>query len=144
MRRRGKIILTSALAALAGIAVLFASIAWVLWRESVASEEAYARNLAASLGESTERIFLDAREMLMTLDRLQVSHCSPEHVRAMQEAAIVRPYIRAIGYWLATERLCGVGVLPADALKPAHADRIYDSGLIAWWPSPQTAIGGVQ
>ena len=144
MRRRGKIILTSALAALVGMAMLFASIGWVLWRESVASEEVYARDLAASLGASTERIFLDARDMLMTLDQLQVAHCSKEHVTAMQDAAIARPYVRAIGYWRATERLCGVGVLPEDGLKPAHADRIYDSGLIAWWPSPQTTIGGVQ
>ncbi|MDR3389355.1 MAG: EAL domain-containing protein [Rudaea sp.] len=144
MHRRGKIILTSALAALAGMAMLFASIAWVLWRESVASEEVYGRNLAASLGASTERIFLDARDMLMALDKVQAVPCSGEHLRLMQEAAIARPYIRAIGYWRATERLCGVGVLPSEGLKPAHADRIYDSGLIAWWPSPQTAIGGVQ
>ncbi len=136
--------LTSVLAALAGMAMLFASIGWVLWKESVSSEEAYARNLAASLGESTEHILLDARDMLTTLDQLQEDSCSKEHLRAMQEAAIARPYIRAIGYWHATERLCGVGVLPDDGLKPARADRIYDSGLIAWWPSPQTEIGGVQ
>ena len=29
-------------------------------------------------------------------------------------------------------------------LKPARADRIYDSGVIAWWPGPQTEVGGVQ
>src|SRR5690606_8526353 len=25
--------------------------------------------------------------------------------------------------------------------KPPQADRIYDSGLIAWWPSPHTTVG---
>lgn len=131
------------IAALLGIAVLFAVALWVLRRESVASEEAYAGGLAASLGQSTEHIILDARDMLAAFDRLDFPRCSPEHLRALQEAAISRPYIRAIGYWQAIDRKCGVGFLP-DGLKPAHADRIYDSGVIAWWPNAQTEVGGVQ
>jgi sensor c-di-GMP phosphodiesterase-like protein len=51
--------------------------------------------------------------------------------------------VRAIGYWRANRRLCGVGFLP-EALKPAHADRIYADGLVAWWPSVHTEVGGVQ
>ncbi len=27
---------------------------------------------------------------------------------------------------------------PTEGLKPPHADRIYDNGLIAWWPSQST------
>ena len=41
MRRRGKIMLGSVLAALVGGALLFVSIAWFLWKESVAAEAAY-------------------------------------------------------------------------------------------------------
>lgn len=134
----------SALIALAGVAVLFASIVWLLWRESVASEEAYAGGLAASLGQSTEHIILDTRDMLAGFDQLQAPRCSREHLQAMQDAAISRPYIRAIGYWRATERVCGVGFLQEEGLKPPRADRIYDTGVIAWWPSPQTEVGGVQ
>jgi sensor c-di-GMP phosphodiesterase-like protein len=143
MRRRGKIVLGSALAALVGVAVLFASIAWILWKESMASEAAYEGGLAANLGQRTEHIFIDTRDMLAGFDRIDVPRCSKEHLQALQKAAISRPYIRGIGYWQATERVCGVGFL-AEGLKPPRADRIYDSGLIAWWPGKQTEIGGVQ
>ena len=144
MRRRGKIVFGTALAALVGVALLFVSILWFLWKESVASEAAYSGGLAASLGQRTEHIFLDSRDMLARFDRLPAPRCSEEHLRALQQAAISRPYIRAIGYWHATERICGVGFLPQEGLKPPRADRIYDTGVIAWWPSPQTEVGGVQ
>ena len=134
----------SALAALVGVAVLFASIVWFLWKESVASEVAYSGGLAASLGQRAEHIFVDTRDMLAGFDRLETPRCSMEHLRALQDAAISRPYVRAIGYWRATERVCGVGFLPHEGLKPPRADRIYDTGVIAWWPSPQTEVGGVQ
>ena len=62
----------------------------------------------------------------------------------MQKAAIAKPYIRAIGYWKAAKRVCGVGFIQEIELKPSKADRIYDSGVIAWWPGPQTEIGGVE
>ena len=143
MRRRGKILFGSVLAALVGGAVLFASIAWFLWKESVASEVAYSGGLAASLGQRTEHIFIDTRDMLAGFDRLEVPRCSTQHLQALQQAAISRPYIRAIGYWQTTERVCGVGFLP-QGLKPPRADRIYDTGVIAWWPSPQTQVGDVQ
>ena len=133
-----------AFVAVAGIATLFAAVAWILWKESIVSEEAYSGGLAASLGQSTEHIFLDTRDMQAGFDQLPVPRCSKEHLQAMQEAAISRPYIRAIGYWKATERMCGVGFLQQEELKPSHADRIYDTGVIAWWPGPQTKVGGVQ
>ena len=144
MRRRAKIMVWSALAAFVGVALLFVSITWFLWKDSMASEAAYAGGLAASLGQSIEHSILDARNMLTELDELQSPPCSTEHLQAMQDAAISRPYIRAIGYWRATERLCSVGLLAQEGLKPAHADHIYDSGVIAWWPSAQTQVGGVQ
>jgi sensor c-di-GMP phosphodiesterase-like protein len=144
MRRREKILIGSALAAMVGVAILLTSIALLLWKESVASEEAYAGGLAASLGRSTENIIVDTRNMLAGFDQLAVPRCSKEHLQALQEAAISRPYIRAIGYWQATQRQCSVGFLPPEGLKPQHADRIYDTGVIAWWPSAQTQVGGVE
>ena len=138
MQRRGKIVLGAALAALVGVAVLFASIIWFLWKESVASETAYSGGLAASLGQRTERIIVDTRDMLAGFDRLEATRCSQAHLQAMKDAAISRPYIRAIGYWQATDRICAVGFLPIQGLKPPRADRIYDTGVIAWWPSKQT------
>jgi sensor c-di-GMP phosphodiesterase-like protein len=142
MRRRGKVVLGSLLAALIGGAALFASIAWFLWQESVAAEAAYNVGLANSLGERTEGIFLDTRDLLDRFNRLPTPPCSPRHLQAMQDAAMARPYIRAIGYWQETERLCSVGF--HQGLKPPRADRIYDNGVIAWWPSVHTQVGGVQ
>lgn len=144
MTRREKIMFFSTLAGLVGTALLFGSIAWILWQESMASEEAYAGGLAASLGQNTERIILDTRNLLAGFDRLPMPRCSKEHLQALQDAAVSRPYIRAIGYWQASERMCGVGFLPPEGLKPPRADRIYENGVIAWWPSPHTQYGGVQ
>lgn len=144
MRRREKIMFGGALLALVGVVVLLLSMMWLLWNDSVASEEAYAGGLAASLGQRTEHIFVDTRDMLAGFDQLKAPRCSQEHLEAMQNAAISRPHIRAIGYWQATERVCSIGFLPENGLKPPRADRIYDTGVIAWWPNPQTEIGGVQ
>ena len=52
MRRRGKVVLGSLLAALVGGAVLFGSIAWFLWQESVAAEADY-NSLKARLDADT-------------------------------------------------------------------------------------------
>jgi len=144
MQRRERVLLSSTLAALMGAALLFAFIVWALWKESVASEEAYSGGLATALGQNTEHIILDTRDMLAGFDRLPMARCSKEHLQALQDAAVSRPYIRAIGYWQASERICGVGFLPPDGLKPPRADKIYDSGVIAWWPSPHTKFGGVK
>ena len=134
--------LGSVLAALVGGALLFASIAWFLWKESVAAEAAYNVGLANSLGERTEQIFLDTRDLLARFNRMPETPCSSRHLQAMQDAAMARPYIRAIGYWQETERLCSVGF--HQGLKPPRADRIYDNGVIAWWPSQHTRVGGVE
>jgi sensor c-di-GMP phosphodiesterase-like protein len=131
-------------AAIAGVLVLFLLISWVLWRESLETEERRLAELARVLGERTEQIIVDARDMLDSFNRSGVERCSQAHISAMHEAAVNKPYIRAIGYWRAAERLCGVGYIQAIELKPSRADRIYESGVIAWWPSSQTNVGGVQ
>jgi sensor c-di-GMP phosphodiesterase-like protein len=144
MQRREKIMIAAVLVGLLGVAGLFGTMVWLLWRESVASEAAYEGGLAATLGQRTEHIILDIRDMLAGFDKLTQERCSPEHMDALRTAAVSRPYIRGIGYWQASERLCGVGFLPQEGLKPPRADRIYDNGVVAWWPSAQTEVGGVQ
>jgi len=136
--------ISSAVAALTGSVVLFTSILWISWKESLTSEEAYVGGLATALGKAAEHIIFDTRDMLGQFNDLPASRCSPEHVRAMQKAGVSRPYVRAIGYWRANERLCGIGFLAQDGLKPEHADRIYDNGVVAWWPSSQTEVGGTK
>lgn len=144
MKRREKVVLGSFVVATLGVVGLFGLVVWLLWAGSVASETKYEGNLAAQLGHRTEQIFVDTRDMLDSFNKLGVEPCSAAHLDALRKAAIAHAYIRGIGYWHAAQRLCGVGFLPAKGLKPASADHIYPSGVIAWWPSAQTEYGGVQ
>ena len=144
LQKRESVFVGFSVAALAGAILLFGLITWALWRESINAEEARVADLARQLGQHTEQIIVDARDMLDQFNNSTLNRCSGEHLSAMHEAAIAKPHIRAIGYWRAARRQCGVGFIQAVELKPSRADRIYDSGVIAWWPSSQTEIGGVQ
>jgi sensor c-di-GMP phosphodiesterase-like protein len=144
MRRREKVMIGISFAAFAGIAVLFASVIWYIWTESVTEEERVVGSLAAALGERTEAMIRDTRELLTGFDQLPYPRCSPEHLDALQAAAISRPHIRAIGYYRAVTRECGVGFFSSRGLRPPRRDTIYESGVVAWWPGPFTEIGGVQ
>jgi sensor c-di-GMP phosphodiesterase-like protein len=126
------------------VGALFGSVAWYFWSESVRAEEQLVGGLAASLGERTEAMILDTRVLLEELDRLPYPRCSPEHLQALSEAAVGRPHVRGLGHWRVTERRCGVGFLNERGLRPPRADRIYDSGVLAWWPSEFTEVGGVR
>lgn len=132
------------MAGLFGVACLSTLIAWGLWSRSVASEAVYEGGLAARLGQRTERTIVGLRNMLAQFDALHTPRCSRAHLDELRDAAVSRPYVRGIGYWHAGKRLCGVGFLPTEGIKPAEADRIYPSGVIAWWPSAQTEVGGVR
>lgn len=143
-RRRERFVLYISLLALAGVGALFGSVAWYFWRGSVEAEERLVGGLAAKLGERAEAMILDTRTLLEQLDELPYARCSPAHLQALREAAVGRPHIRAIGHWRVTERRCGVGFLGERGLRPPRADRIYDSGVLAWWPSEFTEVGGVQ
>ena len=91
MFRTGKILVFSTLVAITGSVLLLASITALLWQQSVSSEEAYAGGLAAALGQSTEHLIVDTRDMLDAFDQLPYARCSKEHLKAMEEAAISRP-----------------------------------------------------
>ena len=143
-RRQERFVLYISLLALAGVGALFGSVAWYFWRGSVEAEERLVGGLAATLGERAQAMVLDTRTLLEDLDRLPQTRCSPAHLQALREAAVGLPYIRAIGHWRVTERRCGVGFLGERGLRPPRADRIYDSGVLAWWPSEFTEVGGVQ
>jgi sensor c-di-GMP phosphodiesterase-like protein len=137
-------IISVSIAAFAGIAVLFTSAMWYLWRESIAAETQLVGRLASTLGARTETMIVETRNLLETFDNLPHPRCSPAHLQALQEAVMARPYVRSVGYFRATERRCGVGFLQAHPIKPPKADRIYASGVVAWWPSPHTEVGGLQ
>jgi sensor c-di-GMP phosphodiesterase-like protein len=144
-RRRGeRAIIAVSVMAFLGIALLFTALTSYLWRESIAAEAQVVEGLAASLGARTEAMILDTRGLLEAFDRLPHERCSSEHLQALQEAVIARPYVRAVRFFRAAERQCGVGFLQARDLKPPHADRIYDSGVVAWWPSADTEVGGLR
>lgn len=144
MQRRDRTILVFAAAALAGTVLLFGLATWILYQQSVGDEQEKAAAVAKSVGQQTEQLFSDAKNTLDRLNNLPTHDCSKAQLQAMEQAAIGRPYIRGIGYWHAATRLCGVGFLQTAALKPRRADHIYNSGVIAWWPSAQTKVNGVK
>lgn len=142
--RREKIYIAILTAALLGVLLLLSLLGWHLWRESVVAEERRLGQLARNLGEETEAAIIDAREMLDWLNGVTVAPCTPPHLELLQETAIARPHIRAISYRQAAQRQCGVGFIQGLELTPPRASRIYDTGVIAWWPGPATAVGGVE
>jgi sensor c-di-GMP phosphodiesterase-like protein len=144
VRRTELVILGVSAGAFLALSLLFATAMWYLWRESIAAEAKVVGRLASTLGARTEAMILDTRNLLETFDELPYPRCSREHLQALQDAVIARPYVRAVGYFRAAERTCGVGFLQARNVKPPKADRIYESGVVAWWPSPHTEVGGLQ
>lgn len=97
--RRDKVLLSVSAATLLGILLPLAALAWFLWQESVVAEEKRLAELSQRLGEQTEAALVDARELLDSLNQLDLEPCSPEHLERLQDAAIARPHVRAIGYW---------------------------------------------
>ena len=142
--RRDRLFIGVTLAALTGAALVFGLFVQFLWERSVEAEEARVELLAQNLGQRAEGLIVDALAQLEEFNSIEEPRCSAAHIDAMHRAALSRPHIRAIGYWRATERLCGVGFIQSTALKPARADRIYDSGVVAWWPGAQTDVGGLE
>ena len=143
IQKRERTFVAFSTATFIGAVLLFGLITWLLWRGSIETEEERVADLARDLGQHTEQVIVEVRNMLEAFNKLQVDRCSEAHLSVMHKAAIAKPYIRAIGYWRAAQRLCGVGFIQAVELKPSRADRIYDSGVIAWWPSSQTEVSGV-
>ncbi len=141
--RRDKILFEIIGVSLLGIIVL-AVLGRFLWYKSVQIEEERLSAFSDQLGQQVESAMIDVRDMLVWLNQSSFDRCSPKHLQLMQESAVARPYIRAIGYWRAADRLCGAGFIQGVELTPPHASRIYDSGVIAWWPSAETQVGNVQ
>lgn len=144
MHRRNKKLAGFALVALVGTVLLFGLVTWFLWRESVGAEQKRVADMAQTLGLRTQQLVEGAKSTLDRLDKLPAHTCSEAHLRAMEKAAVQHPYVRAISYWHAAKRLCSVGFLQTAPLMPRRADHIYKSGVIAWWPSPQTRMDGVE
>ncbi|MBG57245.1 MAG: cyclic diguanylate phosphodiesterase [Porticoccus sp.] len=144
LARRDKIFFGILAITVLGALALSLLLGWYIWRESVGTEEQRLQQLSQRLGEETEQAIIDARNLLETLNERATDPCNTTHLAMMQEVAIARPYIRAIGYWRAAERLCGAGFIQGISFTPPKASRIYNSGVIAWWPSETTEVGGVQ
>ena len=144
LARRDKIFFGILGATILGALTLSVLLGWYIWRESVGTEERRLEQLSQRLGQETEQAIIDARNLLERLNERATGPCDTAHLTMMQEIAVARPYIRAIGYWRAAERLCGAGFIQGVSFTPPKASRIYDSGVIAWWPSKATEVGGVQ
>lgn len=144
MRSQRSKILQGILAASLLGAVLLSFLGRYLWQNSVLIEEQRLEDFSYQLGLQAENAIIDARDLLTLLNNSSLTPCSPKHVQLMQESAVARTHIRAIGYWQAADRQCGAGFIQGIEFTPPSASRIYDSGMIAWWPSKETEVGGVQ
>lgn len=142
--RRDRALLVVLAIAMAGVLGLISALGWYLWRESVVAEEQRLGALAQRLGHRAETALMDARGLLQSLNEGATPRCGEAHIQRMQREAIARPYVRAIGYWRAVERRCGVGFVQGDVLTPPEASKIYPNGVVAWWPGPGTAVGDVE
>ncbi|WP_018861518.1 MULTISPECIES: EAL domain-containing protein [unclassified Thioalkalivibrio] len=142
--RRDKVLFAVFGVTVLGLLIPLLLLGWYLWQGSVVAEEQRLDELSQRLGEQTERAIIDTRDLLDKLNTIEATPCSTEHLNKLQNAAMSRPYIRAVGYWRAVERECGAGFVQGDALTPPQASRIYDSGVVAWWPGPSTKVGGVE
>ncbi|MFQ3322255.1 MAG: sensor c-di-GMP phosphodiesterase-like protein [Pseudomonadales bacterium] len=141
--QRSKILIGILAASLLGVLLLL-FLGRYLWKNSVLIEEQRLEAFSFELGQQAENAIIDARDLLAQLNNSSLSPCSPKHIQLMQESAVARPYIRAIGYWIAAERQCGAGFIQGIEFTPPRASRIYDSGVIAWWPSKETEVGGIE
>ncbi|MFA7555833.1 MAG: EAL domain-containing protein [Spongiibacteraceae bacterium] len=141
--RRDKILLEILAAVLLGV-LLLVLLGRYVWQQSVRVEERRLQVFSQQLGQQVEQAMIDARDLLILLNNNAFPPCSSQHLQLMQESAVARPYIRAIGYWRAADRLCGAGFIQGLEFTPPRASRIYDTGVIAWWPSKATEVGGVQ
>ncbi|MFW6341345.1 MAG: EAL domain-containing protein [Wenzhouxiangella sp.] len=131
------------LAGAIGIALPVTVVLWVIWQQTVIAEEERLIGLSKDLAAQTESAIVDARNLLAELSEQAFEPCSQAHLLALQNEALSRPHVRAIGYWQAADRLCGAGLVQGQRLTPERASRIYDSGVIAWWPGPATTAGDV-
>ena len=95
-------------AAFVGAVLLLALVTWFLWTKSIGIEEARTADLAKTLGQRAEQVIVNSRDMLDRFNQSPSVACSASHIMEMQKAAIAKPYIRAIGYWKAAKRVCGV------------------------------------
>lgn len=144
MSRRVRIIAIAIVSGLFGVMALAGATAWLLWQKSLESEAAYSDGLAAQVGKRTAGIIVGLRDMLADFDHLTEKPCTPEHLEALKRATVSQPYVRGVGYWHSDQRLCGIGFLPESGIRPPRADRIYPSGVIAWWPSAYTQVGDIR
>jgi len=142
--RRDRALLIVLGIAMIGVLGLLAAIGGYLWRESVGAEERRLGTLAEGLGQRVEAMLTDSRALLESLNSDTQERCSSAHIERMLEEAVARAYVRSIAYWEGVQRRCGAGFVQGAAPTPARASKIYDSGVVAWWPGPDTRVGDVE
>jgi len=136
-------LLTVGLIGAIGVAMPVALLVYVMWQQTVIVEEERLVRLSEDLAAQTESAIVDARDLLERLNQRDFEPCSQDHLLTLQNEALSRTHLRAIGYWEAADRLCGAGLVQGQRLTPQRASRIYDSGVVAWWPSADTTAGDV-
>ena len=76
------------LAVFIGALLLFGLVTWYLWSKSVNIEEARVAVQAEVLGQRTEQIIVNSRNMLDDFNKISAPPCSAAHINTMHEAAV--------------------------------------------------------
>ncbi|MFZ5556694.1 MAG: EAL domain-containing protein [Pseudomonadota bacterium] len=132
MRHRSLVLLYAALAVAAVLLPLAASL-YLSWRNAIETEREALARFADEAIVRTDRVIVEARNVLARLSRSQAPRCSPEHIREMREAAFDARYIREVRHVANGEVRCTAGgplQLPIAWGKP---DFISARGYRIWF-----------
>ncbi|WP_426077628.1 EAL domain-containing protein [Janthinobacterium sp. PSPC3-1] len=127
--RRKRILITSVLAALVGVAVPLAVAYQLSLARAVQGEEARLRVLANYALERAQRTLDSAGAALRRFEPLAVTPCSAAHIEALRQTTITTRSVDDIGYVEQGMLKCSASGMQATPVKITPADFVLDNGI---------------
>lgn len=127
--RRKRILMTSVLAALAGVAVPLAVAYQLSMARAVQGEEARLRVLAGYALERAQRTLDSAGAALRRFEPLAVTPCSAAHIEALRQTTMTTRSVDDIGYVEQGVLKCSASGMQATPVKTTPADFAMDDGV---------------
>lgn len=127
--RRKRILMTSVLAALAGVAMPLAVAYQLSMARAVQGEEARLRVLAGYALERAQRTLDSAGAALRRFEPLAVTPCSAAHIEALRQTTITTRSVDDIGYVEQGVLKCSASGMRATPVKTTPADFAMDDGV---------------
>lgn len=127
--RRKRILITSVLAALVGVAVPLAVAYQLSMARAVQGEEARLRVLGNDALERAQRTLDSAGAALRRFEPLAVTPCSAAHIEALRQTTITTRSVDDIGYVEQGMLKCSASGMPATPVKITPAGLVLDNGI---------------